>query len=103
MSMATLNFVSSLLKNSPHLATSDHILLHLIKLYILSLTKNYFKFSTQAPENVIRYCHILSGLMTTAHTLSPIFDRKIMSETTLNSGTRLLKMLLNLASSYHVL
>ena len=62
-----------------------------------------FKFSTHVPKNVIRYCHILSGLITPGHTLSPIFDRKAMSVTTLNSVPRLLKMLSNLASSYHVL
>ena len=67
----------------------------------MSLTT--FKFSNQGPLNLITSCPILSHLITPCHTLSPMFDTKVISMRTLNLVHRLLKILSHLATYYHML
>ena len=62
-------------------------------------TLNLVPVSLKMLSDIVTSYQVLSHLVT----LSPIFDRKAMSVITLNSIQRLLKMLLNLGSSYHVL
>ena len=61
------------------------------------------KFSTQTPKNFITSSHSCFRLITPYRTLFPIFDRNLLSVTTLNLVPRLLKILAHLATSYHVL
>ena len=46
---------------------------------------------------------MLSGPITPGHSLSPIFDLKVMSIITSNLEPRLLKILSHLAKPYHLL
>ena len=102
ISMRTLNLVHRLLKVLSHLVTYYHMLPHLITLYSPSLIEKqcewhlYIKY-----PNAIISCHILLLLTKTHHTLSPMFDWKPMSMTTLTLALRLLKTLSHFATSYH--
>ena len=73
----TLNLLPRPTKKLPHLATSHHTLSQLIP--------------------------ILSRLIAPYYTLSSMFDRKLISGTTLNLLPRLLKKLSHPATSYNVL
>ena len=64
--------------------------------------RNNFEFSPQSPYKIIASCNFLSHLITAYHTLSPMFDKKIMSVTTLHLASSLLKKLSHLAASYQV-
>ena len=66
------------------------------------LTDN-FTFSFQSPYKVITSYNSLPPLVTAYHILSPMYDGKIISETTLNLVSSLLKKLSPIATSYHVL
>ena len=102
ISMRTLNLVHRLLKILSHLATYYHMLPHLITLYSQSLIEKqcewhlYIKY-----PNAIISCHILSLLTKPYHSLSPMFDWKPVSMTTLTLALRLLKTLSHFATSYH--
>ena len=102
MSIRTLEFLPRVLKVLSHLATSYHVLSHLIMLYpqcliekesqsqpqtynnspdlitsYHTLTTDNCKFSALTPSNVITSCHMLSCFITRYPTLSPIFHRKV--------------------------
>ena len=106
ISRAILNLFSRLRKMLSHLATSYHVLSHLITPYPTCSIKNNlvgnFKFSTRTPYKY----HILPHLITSYHTLSPMFHRKIISVATFNLVLGLLKsyhIFQHLITSYHAL
>ena len=68
--------------------------------------RDNFKHSLQSPYKVITYCNFLSRLITPYHTLSLMFDEKIISATTFNIVSSPLEryhISPHLVTSYHIL
>ena len=88
----------------PHFITSYYTLLHILPFNVewKNNLRDNFKFSLHSPYKVITSCCPLSRLLAPYYTLSPRFDRKIISVTTLNLVSSLLKKLSHLVTSYHI-